>query len=495
MTEIKWQAKLNRYLNTWPEQVWRLVGGVSVRTKILGIVLALTVVLGLGITWEVRLVMQRNLNNELERLGHSVLSDLVARSAAPLQGQDWAGLQRLLRETVANHPDSRYAFIVGTEGQLLAHTFADQVPAALISLDPASLSQLNQPANYDHEISPDGRSHHFHYENIEGTIHDFAAPILPERPEVVRLGLAETRLQAIIAQATWRMLLTTLVVGLIGILAAMLLTWLLTRPISDLVIATQRLRERDLSVRVPHWADDEIGVLADAFNQMTAELEVSHQAIAEKEAARTRLLAQLIEAQEEERKRIARELHDGVGQALTSVLVGLKVLNQLGEPGEVQDKVSELRQVASETLDEVRILSRQLRPSALDDLGLVAAIERYIDEFLRLHPGLPVDFHANLAQRLVSPVETTLYRIIQEAMTNAARHSQATALSVLLSQRESHVQAIIEDNGHGFDPAAAYRDGRSVGLHSMVERAELLGGRFDIESGAEGTTVYVELPL
>src|SRR5690606_29616196 len=135
------------------------------------------------------------------------------------------------------------------------------------------------------------------------------------------------------------------------------------------------------------------------------------------------------------------------------------------------------------------------RPSALDDLGLAAALERYVNEFAVRYPQLDVDLHCTLPNRLPSSVETSLYRIIQEAMTNAARHSQASALSVVVSQRDGQVQAIIEDNGAGFDVTAARRAGSSVGLHSMTERSELLGGKIDVESSPEGTTVYVEIPV
>ena len=480
-------------VQTYLERLWLLVGGVSVRTKILGIVLALTAVLGLGVTWQVRLVMQRNLINELERLGHSVVSDLAARSAGPLREGDIRALRTLLTETVANHSDTRYAFVLNADGQVLAHTFDEGFPTALLAPDFIDLAEHEHDAASIEATALPG--HHLHYENYEGRTHDFAAPILEGRAELVRVGLAETRLQGIIDQTTRQMLLTTLAVGLAGVGAAMLLTWLLTRPILDLVTTTERLRQRDLTARAPHWANDEIGALADAFNQMIGELQISQQAIAEKEAARTRLLAQLINAQEDERKRIARELHDDIGQALTSLLVGLKVIDQLDGSGAVQTKVGELRQVAGETLEEVRLLSRQLRPSALDDLGLAAAMERYISEFCQRYPQLPVDFHADLATRLPATIETSLYRLVQEAMTNAARHSEATALSVLLTQRPTHVQAIIEDNGCGFDPEAIRRAGRSVGLHSMAERAELLGGRLEIESSSEGTTVFVEIPL
>jgi two-component system sensor histidine kinase NreB len=110
-------------------------------------------------------------------------------------------------------------------------------------------------------------------------------------------------------------------------------------------------------------------------------------------------------------------------------------------------------------------------------------------------PHLEVDLHATLAQRLPANVETSLYRVIQEAMTNTARHSQATTLSVVVSQRNGYVNAIIEDNGSGFDVESARRAGSSVGLHSMNERSELLNGTLEIESSRDGTTVYVQIPV
>lgn len=326
-------------------------------------------------------------------------------------------------------------------------------------------------------------------------MHDFAMPILDGKLGVVRLGLAETRLLRIIDDTTNRMLLTTVVVAIVGIMAALLLTWLITRPILDLVTTTEQLRQGDLSVRAPHWSNDEIGALSDAFNQMVEALEDSQQLVEQKEIARGRLLSRLISAQEEERKRIARELHDGVGQALTSILVNIKVLDQASDPQTLHARMAELRGIVDETLAAVRLLSRELRPSALDDLGLAAALERYVSEFAVRYPHLNVDLHCTLPNRLPSSVETSLYRIIQEAMTNAARHSRASALSVVVSQRDGQVQAIVEDNGSGFDVTAARRAGSSVGLHSMTERSELLGGKIDVESSPEGTTVYVEIPV
>lgn len=472
--------QIRRAFSQWLEELLVAVSGVSVSTKILGIVLALTLTLGLGVTLQVRSVMTETLLDELHNRGHSVVSDLAARSVTLLQQKEYAGLEQLLTETVRNHPDTRYAFIADANGAILADTFADQVPPALLALTPTI---------------PPVRDYHLHYENYEGEIHDFAHPIFATDGAFIRLGLGESRLRGIVDDTTRRMLLTTFYVAIAGVLAAVLLTWLLTRPILDLVTTTNRVRLGDLTARAPHWTDDEIGKLADAFNQMIGELERTQQAVIEKEAARTHLLSRLLSAQEDERKRIARDLHDDIGQALTSVLVGIKMLEQHDDGSQTQHKIEALRQIVNETLTRVRLLSRQLRPSALDDLGLAAALERYIGEFTSRYPELNVDLHCSITHRLPATVETSLYRIIQEAMTNAARHSSARTLSVLVSQREGHAHAIIEDNGHGFDVNCMRRAGSSVGLHSMLERTQLLGGALEIESNNDGTTVYVEIPL
>jgi signal transduction histidine kinase len=472
----------------WLQRLLVSITSVSVSTKIMGMVLGLTICLGLAVTLQVRNVMVNTLLAELDHRGFAVASDLSGRAAVLMGRGDSEGLGILLADTMQHHPDTRYAFALDGQGRVLFSAFrdangiverGDTVPTEIIAAN--------------HIVSPTEPSH-VHYHNAEGQIHDFAVPIRDGELGTIRLGLAETRIWEMIADVTEQLLLTTLIVAGVGILAAMLLTWLLTRPILDLVTTTERLRQGDLSVRAPHWNDDEIGALSDAFNQMVAELEASQKSIIEKENARTHLLSRLISAQEEERKRIARELHDGVGQALTSILVHIKVLAQQQDPA-AQARMAELHQLVDATLTDVRMLSRELRPSSLDDLGLAAALERYVAEFAVRFPNLEVDLHCKLTRRLPPNLATSLYRLIQEAMTNTARHSDATSLSVVVSQRDGYVHAIIEDNGGGFDVESALRAGSSVGLHSMTERSELLNGRLEIESSSDGTTVYVEIPV
>src|SRR5665811_128898 len=370
----------------------QLLGSVSVRTKILGIVLALTTVLGLGATWQVRTVMSRVLLDELDSRGSSVVSDLAARSVDPILLNDTFSLHQLLSQTVANHPDIIYAFVVNPQDGVTSHTFGTKgFPVQLLALEANTTGIMI-------------------YDSTMGRVHEFAEPILEGTVGTARVGLSESRLQTLINAITGQMLLTTLAVAVFGIAAAIFLTWILTRPILDLVATTKRVGSGDLSARAKQWATDEIGILADAFNTMVADLETSQTTIDEKEAARTRLLGQLITAQEEERKRISRELHDGVGQALNSLTLGISALAKIRDQAEAETKASELRSVTNETLQTVRQLGRDLRPSVLDDLGLAEALRHYAAEFTNLYPGFHVDSHLDISSRLQPSEETNLYR-------------------------------------------------------------------------------------
>ncbi len=462
-------------LNGLSEGTRRILGAVSVRTKILGIVLALTLALGLSVTWQVRTTTRGVLLEELDLRGAAVATDLAASSVDPILLDDVFSLHQLLAQTVDSHQDVVYAFVTDPQGEVLAHTFGvEGFPTQLIGIE-----------------TVDGR---FVYDSDVGRIHEFAESVLVGRVGTVRVGLSEERLGALVDGITTQMLLTTFAVAIAGIAAAVFLTWLLTRPILDLVDTTRRVGGGDLSARARHWAKDEIGVLAEAFNHMVEDLEESQATIEAKEAARTRLLEQLITAQEEERKRIARELHDGVGQSLNSLVLGLSTLRQGGVPPEAEVQADQLREITLETLEAVRQLGRELRPSVLDDLGLAEALAHYATEVAGLYPDLQVDTHFDLERRLTPAAEIAIYRMVQEGMTNAARHSGAQTLSVVVAQRGGGTQAIIEDDGVGFDIEAARRSGESVGIHGMQERAELLGGGVRFESGASGTTVFIEVP-
>jgi signal transduction histidine kinase len=204
-------------------------------------------------------------------------------------------------------------------------------------------------------------------------------------------------------------------------------------------------------------------------------------------------LRRVVAGQELERQRLARELHDETGQALTSILLGLKAIEEAGNGQDVRRSVLELRELVVGTLQDVRRLAVELRPKALDDFGLVAALERLAETFAE-QTGIRVHVEAALGDvRLAGETETALYRIVQEALTNVIKHAQAETVSVVLTRKGDRVVAVIEDDGRGFDPADT-RDER-LGLLGMRERIALVDGQLSVESRpGKGTTIAVEVP-
>jgi len=211
------------------------------------------------------------------------------------------------------------------------------------------------------------------------------------------------------------------------------------------------------------------------------------------EALRTRLIEQVMTAQDDERARIARELHDETGQSLTALLVGLRTIDESRTMAEVAELAHHLRGIVAQTLDEVGRLSRGLHPSVLDDVGLAAAVARHVQESARLH-GLAVDVRMEGldADPLPPLLQTTVYRVLQEALTNVARHARARCVSLRLVRTAAAVELRVQDDGTGFESVAGGR----LGLRGMRERAALLGGSVEVESQlGVGTTITAHFPV
>lgn len=208
------------------------------------------------------------------------------------------------------------------------------------------------------------------------------------------------------------------------------------------------------------------------------------------------LSQRLIKAQEDERLNLSRELHDESGQLLTGLLFELGVLEQKAvDPEEAMNKIQDLKTTAHELQDNLHQLAVNLRPASLDHLGLVTALEQFVNDFNRQY-DIRVEFETvgMQDQRLSSEAETAIYRIVQESLTNVVLHARATLVDVLISQRNDDVVVTIEDNGVGFLPTTL-SSGDHLGLFGMRERVEMLNGRFTIESSpGKGTTVNVEIP-
>ncbi|MBI5955696.1 MAG: GAF domain-containing protein [Chloroflexi bacterium] len=639
---------------------WAL-GAVSIRVKIVGMVLGFILLLGASLALRVRAGLETNLAQQLEMRGIAVARDLAARSTDLILTNNTFALYELVKDTLENNDDVRYVFLLDAKGSVLVHSFSKGFPPDLAQANP---------------VEPDRRYRLEVLDTEEGLIRDIAVPILEAKAGIARVGMSERRLREAVNLVTQQVAAATAVVLMIGVATAYVLTTLLTKPVDELVEITGAVGAGDLEKKARVWFDDEVGQLSTALNAMVADLRRSRKEIEEsnqqlisrnrelstlnaiaaaasgaqsldqmlgailsktvstmrfkagwiflvgedgrhlfltahtglssdfireetaidiancvcgqawrsgqamlvrnlamecprldraglerdgiachisvplkakgsvlgimnvacercndftteeqmllssignqigiaienarlweelkrKEELRGQLLAKVITAQEEERKRIARELHDQTSQSLTSLMVGLKLVEGATSLANARARSAELKALTGQTLQEVHDLARELRPSVLDDLGLVAALQRYTGEYSRKF-GVAVDFQplGFDARRLPSEVEIALYRVIQEALTNVVKHAQAKNVSVLLEHRGSSVLAIVEDDGKGFNVPRTLRSksrANRLGLFGMQERAELLGGRMTLESKPGlGTTIFLELPL
>nr|WP_237179226.1 PAS domain-containing sensor histidine kinase [Paenibacillus sp. MMS18-CY102] len=201
-------------------------------------------------------------------------------------------------------------------------------------------------------------------------------------------------------------------------------------------------------------------------------------------------LAKVMTIQEDERRKFSRELHDGIGQSLFSLLIQLDRV--IASPSQEKEELNGIRDHVAGIIEEVRGLAWELRPSVLDDLGIVPAIRTYIENFAA-HYGIRVVFNCNLRRRLGIQKETVIYRIIQEALTNAAKYADVAEAAVSIHEYESEVVVLVADQGNGFDLNVRTQ---GVGRFSMVERAKIAGGSLKLESAlGQGTAVTLTIPI
>ncbi|MBI2910311.1 MAG: HAMP domain-containing protein [Chloroflexi bacterium] len=279
----------------------------------------------------------------------------------------------------------------------------------------------------------------------------------------------------------------------------------ITRPVEELSVAARTMAQGSFERRIWVAGENELGLLAGSLEEMRVRLKGAWeqrqhwlQELESRVEERTqevhRLLAKVISAQEEERQRVARELHDGAAQYLATLLVSLDriELSHLEERGAERDLWQRVRQEAGGALAEVRRLISDLRPAALDDLGLVPAIQGHAEN--RLVPvGVSLRFEVSGQERhLRSPLETALFRIVQEAVSNVIKHADARRVHLQLEFAPESVSVSIEDDGRGFHPETV---GQGFGLAGMRERASLVGGFLSLTSSpGRGTHITVTIP-
>ncbi|SJZ89573.1 sensor histidine kinase [Selenihalanaerobacter shriftii] len=470
---------------------------VGVKGKIMGIAIILILLLASLLILESEDIFTQVLRHEVEKQGISLAQYIAVRSEDFLLTNNLFGLHQLIKDVMNNNQELAYILIFNSQGELVSDTFGRKIPKELIDFN-QNFNQISSNQDYSSKT----------FRNEGGIIHDIAVPIWQGRYGIVRLGVTEVYIDQALTKLKYLLWFSTVLISFLGIAIAYFLANLINKPLSELVTATGKVGSGKLDYRVSlDWAEDELGKLGQAFNNMTAKLQRTAierrklwKELQKKEERRQYLLNKVIMAQEEERKRIARELHDETSQALTSLNLALANLENTDEQKKFNERIKMMKKTIAKVLDEINLLARQLRPSILDDLGLAAAVENYIKESSK-YWNEDVGLHINglIDTTLAKEVEITVYRIIQEALTNALRYAEADNISVIINNREGNLLVIIEDDGCGFDLDEVMNSDRTqehLGLLGMQERADLLGGELTIETGeGNGTTVYVNIPV
>jgi len=440
---------------TFFKRLYTSLLSVPVFGKVMGIALGMAVVLGGGMLWQIHRTWHGHLVHELELRGQKLADETGTHCAELLRTGSMAGVASELRHSLEESADVAYLKLLDAKGIILTEA---QSSAKVVETRP---------------------------------IRELVSPIGQTTYRLV-VGMNPANVDEEVSWLTRRLARLTAIITLLGLFAAWGLTHIFVHPILELVALTRLVKAGNYHAKAQVRANDEVGELASAFNEMTA-------AIAEKESARQQLIGQVIHAGEEERKRIARELHDHTGQALTSQIAGLSALENKCDDEPCRRRLAELRQQTEQMLAEVHDLSVALRPAVLDDLGLMAALERHCRLFSR-RQGVEVtcrDVGLD-GQRLPSEVELTIYRLVQETLTNAVRHGQATRVTATIQRTAVGVLVTVEDNGSGFDTRDWQKRcsaGTHLGLLGLEERVTLLGGFFRVEFvQGRGITVFADVP-
>ncbi len=458
---------------------WRVIS-VPIFFKILGIGMVVAFFFGsitVGILRaKMVAVLYRALLDQAQNQAH-VLAESLEQAMAT---GDVLSVKLAIDRLRSTATDVRYVIVWDDKGRIAAHSFPDSVPSDLRALAPPAGTAQTRTRVLG---SP------------EGLIVDAVVPILRGIGGNVQLGIRDLGVVRELRSLTRSILWSLGFSALIGLGLAFVLTHILTRPIHDLERSVQQIRAGNLAARARVWWGDEIGDLARAFNRMAEDLQRTHRQVVEKEKARLALLEKIVHAQEEERRMISRELHDHFGQSLLAIMLAIRSTPGCREAaGSACRKIEEKLGQVVEDLDR---LARGMRPPILDDYGLEHALARYVEETAR-HVDFQIDYQCSGgggAPRLPNHVEISLYRIVQEALSNIIRHANASQASIILLRQSGSLLLIIEDDGCGFDRSKLSPE-QGLGLTSMSERVALLGGRFDIASApGEGTTVRTRIPL
>ena len=455
------------------------IKNMSLRSRFVLLAIVGLLVLGGTLNWLLRESVSRVQMEQLLERGFQVSSDLAIRVQDPLLTDDRYSISRLIDDTRGNVDEILYILILDRQGKLIAYSTRWDGPPS------------------DSLVALGGRGEHIVLDSEMGTVYDVSSPVLGGAAGHVQVGMSTDNVKAVLGALSRFLFLATMGAAALVALLVHQAAGAILRPLKSLQEAAASVAQGNLEHTLCVEGEDELAQVREAFNTMTRALREAKRRDFQVHALRSQLLERVISAQEEERRRISAELHDQTGQILTAVTRQMKAMEDARSLEEVGERSSRVRAQVNQALDRIRQLSYDLRPPVLDDLGLVPATKRALEDIGKSF-SLETDFYArDLSERLPAEVETALYRVLQEALINAGRHSGASTVCVGLERHGDKVKLLVEDDGRGFDLEEALQpdeSGRGLGLLGMRERMKSVRGQLSVETKpGHGTTVYARV--
>lgn len=402
------------------------------------------------------------LKTELDERGSSLAAELSSLSMDAILSGDYFALMEIIHITKKNNSFVSYIFVVDAQNHIMAHTFQKGIPKNLLLIH--SISEMKE-----------GEADFLLLKTDKGIIHDILYPIEDGMEGYIRIGINEESMHEILMQNILKLVLLTILSAVVGAILIWRFTSILTFPLKKLTIQAEKISKGEFSsVLIASTNEkDEVHSLIRAINRMSEELDLS-------ERDRKRLLGHLLTAQEDERKRIARELHDESGQALTALLFAMRALANQTEDSMQKEYILEVRNETAAVLDKLRNLAVELRPPALDELGIQAALEKLLQEYGN-HYKISINFIYHVEVKITDLISLAIYRIVQESMTNIIKHSQATKAEICLMDKNG-LLLYVKDNGIGItnEMIVKARKENHLGIYGIQERIQILGGSMEI---------------
>lgn len=452
-----------------------------------------TIILAMGllILGALQVIVKATLKNYLVNRGIFVTQTVAESLLNSYLDKNLLVIDRYLSSVKQRTFDLEYAYLIDPHQQILLSTFEQGFPVELLYRTLLPKEQTIQVLLLKTEA---------------GYIRDVGIKLLPGLSAELHLGFSEETVRRSVERVGVIISLITLGGVIVFGAAAFTLSHHITRPLEELSTMATRIGNGDLNWEINVRSCDEVGQLAESFNQMTARLRETIERLKESEAELKRreelmgqLLAKALHAQEEERKRIARELHDETSQSLAALVLNLKAAATVAQsdPQRAQRILEELKEAASNIIKELHNIVYDLRPTLLDDHGLIPALAWYAENKLKPQGvKIHIDVSGDLTE-LPLEAETILYRIGQEAISNVYRHAEAQNLWLSLKVLPYEAVMTIRDDGKGFDVQAVFSGQKTpLGLLGMQERAALFNGQVNFQSyPGHGTLVVATLPL